>query len=95
MPSGSGAVRLGLIRSLPLRGSFSGSCTTMAPCEESGQFWRFKPTWTRAGGVGQSRVFVMAGFLASAKTWGAFEDHWGGAALKKTPRLDYFRDASS
>jgi hypothetical protein len=38
----------------------------------------------------ESRVFVMAGFLASAETWAAFGDHWD-AALKKSPRLDYFK----
>jgi hypothetical protein len=45
-----------------------------------------------SGGVGQSRVFVMAGFLASAETWSDFGVDWD-AALKKPPRLEYFKIA--
>jgi hypothetical protein len=43
-----------------------------------------------SGGVGQSRAFVMAGFLASVDTWDAFGRDWH-RALHRSPELQYFK----
>ena len=43
-----------------------------------------------SGNDGESPVFVVAGFVASAEKWAKFSDEWQ-QALDMKPRLDYFR----
>jgi hypothetical protein len=44
-----------------------------------------------SGNEPQSRVFVVAGFLASSVQWAAFSDEWE-KTIHRAPKLDYFKN---
>jgi Protein of unknown function (DUF3800) len=43
-----------------------------------------------SGSEPQSPIFIMAGFVTSAKRWASFSEEWQ-AALDETPTLEYFK----
>jgi hypothetical protein len=44
--------------------------------------------------MGQPPVYVLAGWVAPAKTWAKFSDDWA-AVLRMSPRVEYFKFAEA